>query len=128
MQIAEIEANRDVAIAEIHADTEAAAIEAAAEEQEDDDQWLEDQISGLSAACVALQDQHQAMLAMLAEIREAQARQSEMLTALLILIPSPPPQEAQAVPPAETPAENNPPSGEAGGPPASPGSRRKSWY
>lgn len=85
--IAQIEADRDVRIAEIHAETTETVVEAQTDLQ-DDVEWLEGRLGAFEASVSALVQNNSSMLAERLTIMEAQHVQMlEMMTALLILIP-----------------------------------------
>lgn len=104
--VAEIQADRDVAIAEIQAETTVAVIEAGTDDE--DVQWLRDELATLQARCATLEgassSQEAAIVALSAQV-------GEMASGLAILIastqpPSLPPTPLETVtetPPAEAP-------------------------
>lgn len=110
VEIARVQAERDVAVAEVHAATEVAIQEAITERaeltEEQEVEWLRDELAGLRQRCetneaalsehratmLVMQEQHQQMIAQLAEI-------TAVLTA---------PTE-QSPPTPEPPSDQNPP-------------------
>lgn len=86
VEIATIEAERDVSIAEIAADTQIAAIDAATDQEAEDIAWLRGELDGLRARCETLEaglsglgDQNRELSAALAMLTETVATQAALL-------------------------------------------------
>lgn len=107
VEVAEIQAQRDVAVAEITAGRDVAIAEAAAEETDEDIEWLRTELSGLRAAHEA----NRQALADLTQVVTACQGQIAGLTGLLeahVNMPSPPAHSAPATTeegPAESPVD-----------------------
>lgn len=117
VEVAEIQAQRDVAVAEITAGRDVAIAEAAAEETDEDIEWLRTELSGLRG----LHEANRQALADLAQVVTASQEQIAGLTSLLethMNMLSPPAHSAPAttaespvdLPEAGTAAESEPAS------------------
>ena len=127
VEIARIEADRDITIAAIGAETAAVAIEAAADENDEDVEWLRSELGGLRLSCETLAAELADLQVERARTAEALASLDRMLTAALATaepIPSPPskPDPGPADPAASERADGPPES-----PEAPPPARKRRW-
>jgi len=124
VEIAEIQADRDVKIAEIQAETTETAIEAAAEQNDEDVQWLIDELEGLRASHATLAGELSAERLTREELAMQVASLTETVTAhaaILSLMAPPEIPETPETPEAPDPSTLEPlsekPNGEAQGGP-----------
>jgi hypothetical protein len=113
--IAEIQANRDVEIAQINADTTEHVIEAEAASDDEDIQWLRGELADLRGLCEmnagalsALQQSNETLNQQVASLTETVATQAAALILLTPPQPSPEPgpePEGAPAPPAPPPEE-----------------------
>ena len=116
--IAEIQADRDIEIAQINADTTEAVIEAAAEAEDEDIAWLKAELADLRARCETSEAASSNALAMVGEVRQEVASLTETVAtqaAALILLSPPPPSEPPPPEGGEPPPEPPAPPPEEGG-------------
>lgn len=134
VEIAQIEADRDVAVAEIGAGVAEAAIEAAAEaEDQEAEEWLQGELAGLRSECANLAERLAALETGFLATQEWIAVQTALTASqtpqlpLETQEPTTEPTLPQEAPAEEIPSEGAPDPAAAESPPPAPKHQKRRW-